>query len=175
VNRHESRLAELRLSNDQNSSFEIDILIFQRRGFTGTQSSGRQQTNQGAKGQPLRPSWGFQGSRRCHQPHDFLVTVDMGFVAAVSHIQKSWRRDLMTRLKDVQPARKLTNHRKLSSPGCRLNVFGLLRPLQRQWYRNELRLFSAQKLDKAAQRFGGFPELSAQRPSRGYVLPQMLL
>jgi hypothetical protein len=99
----------------------------------------------------------------------------MGFVAAVSHIQKSWRRDLVTRLDDAQPARKLTNHRKLSSPGCTLNVFGLLRPLQRERYRNELRLFSSQKLDKSAQRFGGFLELSAQRPSCGYVLPQMVL
>jgi hypothetical protein len=175
VNRHESRLAELRLSNDQNSSFEIDILIFQRPGFAGTQSSSRQQTDQGAKGQPLHPSGGFEGSRRRHQPSDFLVTVDMWFVAAVSHIQESWRRDLMTRLNDAQPARKLTNHRKLSSPGCTLNVWGLLRPLQRQGYRNELGLFSAQKLDKSAQRFGGFPQFSAQRPSRGYVLPQMVL
>jgi hypothetical protein len=99
----------------------------------------------------------------------------MWLVAAVSHIQKSGRRDLMTRLNDAQPARKLTNHRELSSPGCTLNGSGLLRPLQRQWYRDELRLFPAQKPDKTAQRFGGFPELSAQRPSCGYVLPQMVL
>jgi hypothetical protein len=175
VNRHESRLAELRLSNDQNSSLEIDIPILQRRGFAGTQSSSRKQTNQYVKGQPLHPSGRFQGSSRCHQPSDFLVTVDMWLVAAVSHIQKSWRRDLMTRLNDAQPARKLTNHRKLSSPGGTLNVSGLLRPLQCQRYRDELRLFSPQKLDKSPQRFGGFPELSTQRPSCGYVLPQMVL
>jgi hypothetical protein len=88
-----------------------------RPSFAGTHSSSREQTNQCAKGLPLHSSGGFQGRRRCHQPNDFLVSVEMGFVAAVSHIQKSWRRDLMTRLNDAQPARKLTNHRKLSSPG----------------------------------------------------------
>ena len=175
MNRHESRLAQLRLSNDQNSSCQIDILIFQRPSFAGTQSSRRKQTNQGAKGQPLHSSGGFQGRRRCHQPSDFLVTVDMWLVAAVSHIQKSWWRDLMTRLNDAQPPRELTNQRELSSPGGTLSGSGLLRPLQRQWYRDELRLFPAQKPDKSAQRFGGFPELRAQRPSCGAVWPQMVL
>jgi hypothetical protein len=99
----------------------------------------------------------------------------MGLVAAVPHIQESWRRDLMAGLNDAQPASKLPNHGQLASPSGTLNPLGLLGPFQRQWDRNELSLLMVQELDKPAERFGGFLQSSAQGPSGGDVFGQMVL
>jgi hypothetical protein len=159
------RFAKLRFSNDQNTPLQIHIIYRQSGCLAGAQARRCEQTDEGLQVQRLHPFGRSQSRCLSHEPADFILTVNMRWIATVPDVQQPANRDLMTRLNDAHPARKLTNHGQLSSPGGTLHTLGLLGPFQRQWYGDEGGLFASQEGNKLPQCLGGFLKTCPKGPS----------